>query len=401
MKYFGTDGIRGIVNEDLTIDLIQKIGKAISSLNVREIYVGYDTRISNHLVLFSLVSGMLSKGINVINVGLVSTPLLQRYSLVNKVDAIMITASHNPYFYNGIKMFLKGRKLTKEEENLIETNLDNNINLCVGRYSTKNIKEEYILALNNKINKNKYNIIIDTANGALSDLTQEIIKDDKIEIINKDYDGLNINDNVGSLYIEKTMVKKDYLFSFDGDGDRVLFKDKERVYEGDLIVFILAKYYKIKKVVLTKNANLGILKLFKKNNIKVYISDIGDKNVLELMKKESITLGGESSGHIIDLINNPCGDALITTIELINIINEIDLKKYLKNLEYYPSTNINLSKNYNLLFLNKLKEKYENKTTRINIRKSGTEDLIRVNINALDNNKLQKIIKEIKDNEQY
>ena len=400
MKYFGTDGIRGIVNEDLTIDLIQKIGKAISSLNVREIYVGYDTRISNHLVLFSLVSGMLSKGINVINVGLVSTPLLQRYSLVNKVDAIMITASHNPYFYNGIKMFLKGRKLTKEE-NLIETNLDNNINLCVGRYSTKNIKEEYILALNNKINKNKYNIIIDTANGALSDLTQEIIKDDKIEIINKDYDGLNINDNVGSLYIEKTMVKKDYLFSFDGDGDRVLFKDKERVYEGDLIVFILAKYYKIKKVVLTKNANLGILKLFKKNNIKVYISDIGDKNVLELMKKESITLGGESSGHIIDLINNPCGDALITTIELINIINEIDLKKYLKNLEYYPSTNINLSKNYNLLFLNKLKEKYENKTTRINIRKSGTEDLIRVNINALDNNKLQKIIKEIKDNEQY
>ena len=154
-------------------------------------------------------------------------------------------------------------------------------------------------------------------------------------------------------------------------------------------------------MVLTKNANLGILKLFKKNNIKVYISDIGDKNVLELMKKESITLGGESSGHIIDLINNPCGDALITTIELINIINEIDLKKYLKNLEYYPSTNINLSKNYNLLFLNKLKEKYENKTTRINIRKSGTEDLIRVNINALDNNKLQKIIKEIKDNEQY
>ena len=399
MKYFGTDGIRGIVNKDLTIELLQKIGRAISILNIKEIYIGYDTRESNNLVLTSLVSGMLSKGINVINVGLVSTPLLQRFSSLNKVDALMITASHNPYFYNGIKIFLKVRKLTKKEEELIESKLDDNLNLCVGRYTLKDIKEEYINSLKNKIKENKYNITIDTSNGALSEITKDIFNDEKIKIINDDYNGININDNVGSLYIDKVKLDSDYLFSFDGDGDRILFKDNKRIYEGDLIIFILAKYYKIKKVVLTKNVNLGILNLFKKNNIKVFISDIGDKNVLNLMQKEKITLGGESSGHIIDLNLNPYGDALITTINLINILNEIDLNKYLKHLEYYPYINLNLKKDYNLTLLNKINEKYENKKTRINIRISGTEEIIRVNINALDKDKLNMIIKEIKDNE--
>ena len=399
MNYFGTDGLRGIVNKDLTIEFLQKLGRAISILNIKEIYIGYDTRESNNLVLTSLVSGMLSKGINVINVGLVSTPLLQRFSSLNKVDALMITASHNPYFYNGIKIFLKGRKLIKKEEELIESNLNDNLNLCVGRYTLKDIKEEYIKSLKNKLKENKYNITIDTSNGALSEITKYIINDEKIKIINDDYNGVNINDNVGSLYIDKIKVNSDYLFSFDGDGDRVLFKDNKMIYEGDLIIFILAKYYKIKKVVLTKNVNLGVLKLFKKNNIKVFISDVGDKNVLILMQKEKITLGGESSGHIIDLNNNPYGDALITTINLINILNEIDLNKYLKNLEYYPFINLNLKKDYDLKLLNKIKEKYEDKKTRINIRISGTEDIIRVNINALDKDKLNVIIKEIKDNE--
>ncbi len=399
MNYFGTDGLRGIVNKDLTIEFLQKLGRAISILNIKEIYIGYDTRESNNLVLTSLVSGMLSKGINVINVGLVSTPLLQRFSSLNKVDALMITASHNPYFYNGIKIFLKGRKLTKKEEELIESNLNDNLNLCVGRYTLKDIKEEYINSLKNKLKENKYNITLDTSNGSLSEITKYIINNEKIKIINNDYNGININDNVGSLYIDKIKVEGDYLFCFDGDGDRVLFKDNKMIYEGDLIIFILAKYYKIKKVVLTKNVNLGILKLFKKNNIKVFISDVGDKNVLSLMQKEKIALGGESSGHIIDLNNNLYGDALITTINLINILNEIDLNKYLKYLEYYPFINLNLKKDYDLKLLNKIKEKYEDKKTRINIRISGTEDLIRVNINALDKDKLNVIIKEIKDNE--
>ena len=138
------------------------------------------------------------------------------------------------------------------------------------------------------------------------------------------YNGININDKCGSLFIYETSLNdNDYLFSFDGDGDRILFKDKKRVYDGDLIVYLLAKYYKLDKVVVTENVNLGLLKAFEKDKIQVYISSVGDKNVYDLMIKENIKIGGETSGHIINLKTNPYGDALLTCIELINIFGII------------------------------------------------------------------------------
>ena len=404
MKYFGTDGIRGIVNKDLTIELLMKIGKTLRVLNIDKIYIGYDTRESSQLVLFSIVSGLLSQGIDVIDVGIVSTPAMQYYSNKHQVVTLMITASHNPYYYNGIKIFKNGEKLTKDEEELIECNLDNNeYEYKLGKYhQSKCIFNEYLEYIfkykTNSLNK----VILDLSNGALVNIASELFKDDhNITLINKDYNGTNINDKCGSLFIYETSLNdNDYLFSFDGDGDRILFKDKKRVYDGDLIVYLLAKYYKLDKVVVTENVNLGLLKAFEKDKIQVYISSVGDKNVYDLMIKENIKIGGETSGHIINLDYMNSGDGILNFLIINKILNEINIHKYLKNIRYYPSKNLNLNSNYSFNNLLEIKNKYLDKA-RINIRRSGTENVIRVNICAKKEEIVDKIIKEIQNNEQY
>ena len=411
LKYFGTDGIRGIVNEDLTTELLNKIGKAISVLKIKKIYIGYDTRESKYLMLYSLVSGLLSKGIDVIDSGLVSTPAMQYFSFKNKETVLMITASHNPYYYNGIKIFIDGYKLDKKEEEKIEYYIDN-INddneSGIGQYYKNNdIMDTYLSFLKTIKEPSKYKIKLDLANGALIDIANNLFEGDpNIQIINNNANGININDNCGSLYIENIDLDEyDYLFSFDGDGDRVLFKDKYQVYDGDLIVYLLAKYYinknkKIDKVVLTKNVNLGLLKAFKKLRVNVLLSDIGDKNVYDLMIKENCLIGGEASGHIINLEYMISGDGLLNYILLSKILNEINMDEYLKNIEYYPFVNIDLDNDYSFEYLEEIQKKYQKKA-RINIRRSGTEKKIRVNICSKKEIYIENIVKEIKEYEKF
>lgn len=401
MKYFKTDGIRGIVNEDLNIELVQKIGKAIKKLNIKDVYLGYDPRNSNALICSALISGLLAVNINVINVGLVSTPLMQYLSRKYNLVCIMVTASHNPYYYNGIKIFKNGQKLTNEEELLIEENLDNEYLLGIGNYSNN-----YDL-LNNYLNyllefkcPSKYKIIFDLSNGSLINIVNNLItKEDNIKVINNKSNGTNINLECGSLFIDKIDLKdNDYLFSFDGDGDRVLFKDNKRIYDGDLIVYILAKYYHCDKVVLTNNVNVGLLKAFKKSNIKVYISDVGDKNVYDLMIKENCLLGGETSGHIINSKYMTSGDGLLNALIIIKILNEINIDEYLKDVVYYHELSMNLINDYSLDKLNNLKDKYQ-KLALMNIRRSGTENVIRVKVMSKYKYIINKIKKEILNNE--
>lgn len=401
MKYFGTDGIRGIVNDDLTIELIQKIGKTLKVLKVDKIYVGYDSRLSNYLVLTSLVSGILATGIEVINLGMVSTPLLQYLSRKYNLITLMITASHNPYYYNGIKIFRNGDKLNEEEELLIENSIDKEIVLKTGTYQIDaSLKNNYLNYLKEFKVQNSKRIILDLANGAVVNIAKDLFKqEDNILLINDKPNGRNINLECGSLFIDKVKLNDyDYLFSFDGDGDRVLFKDKDRVYDGDLIVYILAKYYKLDKVVLTKNVNLGLLKAFKKSKIKVYYSEVGDKNVYDLMIKENCILGGESSGHIINLKYMTSGDGLLNSLIIIKILNEIDLNDYLKDVEYYPQLKLNLSNDYSMDKLENIQKKY-NKKARINLRRSGTEKVIRVDISSKNATIIEKIKEEIMNNE--
>jgi len=397
MKYFGTDGIRGIINKDLNSDLIYRIGRSLKVLNVDKIYIGYDTRESNTYVFNLLVSGILSVGIDVVDSGIVSTPSLVYFSNKHNACTLMITASHNPYYYNGIKIFKNGEKLSDEEEELIEANLDFNFDFKLGKLTKDNsVFNEYIYYLSLYKEKSINKVTLDLSNGALVNIASKLFNDeDNISLINKDYNGVNINDNVGSLHIDKAKLNDSkYLFSFDGDGDRILFKDNNIIYEGDLIVYLLAIYYKLNKVVLTENVNLGLLKAFEKRNIKVYISSVGDKNVYNLMIKENCLLGGENSGHIINLKYMNSGDGLLNFLIINKIINEIDISKYLKDIKYYPSKNINLGVNYKIEKLNKIKEKYKKKA-RVNIRKSGTENVIRVNICSKKKEVIDLILKEI------
>ena len=236
--------------------------------------------LSKDLVLYSLVSGLLSKGINVIDVGVVSTPALQYYSLIKKKTVLMITASHNPYFYNGIKIFIDGQKLNEDQEEMIEYSINNDdlIN-GVGRYSkTNEVIELYLEFLRGLIVESKYKINLDVANGALVNIVNQLFLGNKnITISNNVPNGININDKCGSLFIKETPLNdNDFLFAFDGDGDRILFKDNNKIYDGDLVVYLLAKYYKskkeeIKSVVLTKNANLGVIKALEKLEIKMFM----------------------------------------------------------------------------------------------------------------------------------
>lgn len=397
MKYFGTDGIRGIINKDLNSDLIYRIGRSLKVLNVDKIYIGYDTRESNTYVFNLLVSGILSVGIDVVDSGIVSTPSLVYFSNKHNACTLMITASHNPYYYNGIKIFKNGEKLSDEEEELIEANLDFNFDFKLGKLIKDNsVFNEYIYYLSLYKEKSINKVTLDLSNGALVNIASKLFNnEDNISLINKDYNGVNINDNVGSLHIDKAKLNDSkYLFSFDGDGDRILFKDNNNIYEGDLIVYLLAIYYKLNKVVLTENVNLGLLKAFEKRNIKVYISSVGDKNVYNLMIKENCLLGGENSGHIINLKYMNSGDGLLNFLIISKIINEIDISKYLKDIKYYPSKNINLGVNYKIEKLTKIKEKYKKKA-RVNIRKSGTENVIRVNICSKKQEIIDLILKEI------
>ena len=397
MKYFGTDGIRGIINKDLNSDLIYRIGRSLKVLNVDKIYIGYDTRESNTYVFNLLVSGILSVGIDVVDSGIVSTPSLIYFSNKHNACTLMITASHNPYYYNGIKIFKNGEKLSDEEEELIEANLDFNFDFKLGKLTKDNsVFNEYIYYLSLYKEKSINKVTLDLSNGALVNIASKLFNnEDNISLINKDYNGVNINDNVGSLHIDKAKLNDSkYLFSFDGDGDRILFKDNNNIYEGDLIVYLLAIYYKLNKVVLTENVNLGLLKAFEKRNIKVYISSVGDKNVYNLMIKENCLLGGENSGHIINLKYMNSGDGLLNFLIISKIINEIDISKYLKDIKYYPSKNINLGVNYKIEKLTKIKEKYKKKA-RVNIRKSGTENVIRVNICSKKQEIIDLILKEI------
>ena len=312
MKYFKTDGIR-MKAKDLIFSLIPlRLGRILSRYSKR-ICIGFDTRSSSSEIFDLLVSGIITQGVEVISLGVCPTSNLSLGIKVLNCDyGIMVTASHNQYYDNGIKVFSStGEKLNKLEEREIEELLDKDIFISrvnkLGKVSYSSLtRDKYITYLRSLLLVNKnIKVLFDTSNGVLSSYIDKVFKDKiNYNLINNTPNGSNINLNCGSEYISLLVDKidegYDYIVSFDGDADRVVIinKNKELITGHDLI-YLFTKEYKYKEVVLTKMSNLGLIEELKKEQVKVTYSMVGDNNVYLKMKETNVFLGGEPSGHLL------------------------------------------------------------------------------------------------------
>lgn len=417
-KYFGTDGVRGVIPTSLSNEFIYKLTKyAINRFKKenRDIFlIAKDTRVSSDMIESLVSSAIMSQGADVLSIGFMPTPVVSYLiSKLNFSGGVMISASHNSYEYNGIKFFdSNGYKLSDEVELEIEKAMDSDEDIKltqdnIGRFKfDDSLVERYKLHLKNimeGVSINSY-VAVDCANGATSKIAKEIFDslNIKADFICSNPNGYNINDKCGSTDINnlKEFMKDkhyDIGFSFDGDGDRVIAVDKElNEVDGDKILSLLSKYLKkkgnLKKdtLVLTSMSNLGVINELKENGIKVETTDVGDRYILENLIKNDYSIGGEQSGHIILKDYNNTGDGILSALVLLKALEElnIDLKDYNKEIKLYPQVLLNVRVDDDI---KKKFDKFENINKRIEqikeelkdeakilIRPSGTEPLLRI-----------------------
>ncbi len=448
-KLFGTDGIRGIAGKyPLTPEFVEKIGivsaeilthhfltSKLSSQKVPStkptIIIGRDTRESGQMIFDGLAKGLIQRGVDVCDCGVITTPAISYLiQATNSLAGIVISASHNPYQYNGIKFFSNsGTKLPDELESEIEKKLkaselsktENKGNII----PFPEAKEKYIEFIKKSIpqgvNFSGLKMVIDCANGAVSEIAPQIFRGlgGEVIVMNNTPDGKNINEGSGSLHLEviQKAVKAnraDLGFAFDGDGDRVLFTDeKGSDLDGDHLMALCAECLKRKgklknnTLVVTTMSNLGLLLAMEKIGIRVLQTKVGDRYVLEEMLKSGAILGGEQAGHIIFLDYGKTGDGLITALRVLSIIREE--KKPLSELagimERAPQILINVEvkkrKPFNTLPLtSRLIQEAEStlgREGRILVRYSGTEPLARVMVEGKDRQKIEEIARNISE----
>lgn len=437
-KLFGTDGIRGIADDKLTSEFAYLIGKfgayvlSKNSANNRKIIVGMDTRISSPMIEESICSGIISCGIDVVRVSYVPTPaigyLIRKY---NYMGGVMISASHNPYEYNGIKFFdHDGVKLSDEleceiEELYFKRSQDLNEVLEFGKiekldYLIDDYKKFLLDFVNVRFDGMK--IAIDCANGAAYSIAEDVFRDTGAEllVINNSPNGVNINTNCGSTHMNEIcnfVVKNgcDFGFAYDGDADRCLAVDHEgNIINGDSIIGFISVYFKEKgilnknTVVATVMSNIGLYKSLEKYNINISRVPVGDKYVFKKMYENNYVIGGEQSGHII-LFDNKTGDGILTSLIISKIVKEKGktLKELSSIIEDFPQIliNVNVDEKNKKIYkedreIYDLIKKYENDLSdcgRILVRESGTEKLIRIMVEGKDQNIIRNIANGISD----
>ena len=440
-KLFGTDGIRGVANKyPMTPEIALKLGKALAHVLRKmnkhshpKIILGKDTRLSGYIFEQAISSGLTSMGADVYLVGPLPTPAIAFITKNMRADAgIVISASHNPYTDNGIKIFDRnGFKLPDKKEIIIEDlilkdndpdfsahNIEigkaNRIDDAAGRYVVF-VKKTFP----ENMNLEGLKIVLDCANGAaykvaplaLSELGAEII------CIGINPDGKNINTNCGSLNPElliKNVLdnKADIGIALDGDADRVIFCDeKGNIANGDKILAICTQemiergQLKKKEIVSTVMSNMGLELYLKDMGIKLHRANVGDRYVVELMKEKGINLGGEQSGHIIFLDHTTTGDGLLASMQVLAIMKRMEkqLSELVKDIELFPQVlkNIEISDKKPLETipgLSSMINDYENSLGtkgRINIRYSGTEQLARVMVEGEDLKNINSIASDI------
>ncbi len=419
MKYFGTDGIRGIVEVNLNKKLILKIANGIVRFYKKHklskiLLVGNDSRISADYILSVINSVLLKSGIEVHNIGSCSSPCLAYIcKKFNYPLGLMISASHNPYQYNGLKFFnSNGEKISEVTEQKIEYFMDKKSNYkpsfsCCKK--AENLKESYIQFLKQLL-KNKTNVsncVFDCSCGGTSEICKLIFKQSKI--VNANPNGQNINKNCGCTnleYLRSICLSEHKLgFAFDGDGDRIMAVDEHgNIFDGDKIMYILAKFFLHKNDVLvgTIYTNMGLENWLTQKGIILKRVNVGDKNVYKLMQENGSLLGGENAGHIIFKKYSNTGDGVLISIILLNIleITKCSLNELIENyVEYYQANdNLKLQPNFKIDENTKLLiSKYTNLETRIIIRPSGTEPILRIMVENKNKETALNILSVIKN----
>jgi phosphoglucosamine mutase len=417
-KLFGTDGIRGKANRyPITPEIAMKVGRAIASFfkEGEGIVIGRDPRISGEMIESALIAGICSMGVNAYRAGVVPTPAVAFLAKKDKrCCGVVISASHNPYYDNGIKLFKgDGFKLSDEEENGIEELIfsdklpeeSENIENTGVVIDLKNPCENYVKFLTDAMEVENFNalkLVVDCSNGATSEasglLFSQISKD--CEIIFASPDGININDGCGSQYtsfLKQKVIENGASLglAFDGDGDRLIALDHEgNVVTGDQIIAICAKYMHGKKtlenstVVTTVMSNIGFVAAMRDLGIKHEMADVGDRFVLRDMIKHGAVIGGEDSGHMIFLDNHTTGDGMLSAIKLLEIITESDrsLKELAKVMKIYPQVlmNVEVSSKPDVFEIPEIAkiindvEQQLGQDGRVLVRYSGTQSLCRV-----------------------
>lgn len=420
--YFGTDGVRGIANKTLTPEIAYKLGRIGGYLFKKDdlrakVLIGRDTRISGPMFEGALIAGLLSSGAEVMRLGVITTPGVAYLTKAMGAHlGIMISASHNPFEDNGIKLFgPNGMKLSDEEEAEVERllNSEDSLPRPIGKeIGTINdyyeSSQKYLSYLQETIDNTfeGLNVGLDCANGSTSSLAALLFANLEADIytIGNSPNGTNINDGFGSTHpeqLQKIVVEKglDVGLAFDGDGDRLIAVDeKGNIVDGDKIMYICATYLHERNmlpkqtVVATVMSNLGFYKALENKGIDVVTTKVGDRYVLEKMLEGNYALGGEQSGHIIFLDHLTSGDGMLTGVQLLNIMVETGkpLSELAAEMPTYPQVLKNVAvenkdemlKNETLLEAIRNVEEELGESGRVLVRPSGTESLIRVMVEA-------------------
>ena len=437
-RLFGTDGVRGVANVELTTDLAYKIGKAGACVLAGElkhkpvIIIGKDTRLSGDMLEAALIAGICSVGADVIQAGVIPTPGIAYLTRLYKCDAgVVISASHNSFEFNGIKFFNnQGYKLPDAIEDEIEKIIfgevaepkivtHENIGRVIVKENCLDDYARYLVSLGKSLKGKK--VALDCANGASYKIAQKVFSELGAEVMpmGNAPDGININKGCGSTHLQalKDFVKNigaDIGFAFDGDADRMLAIDENGEFvDGDKILMICGLHLK-RKGLLKNNAivgtimsNLGFDLAGKENDVNIVRTKVGDRYVLEEMLDKGYILGGEQSGHVIFLEHNTTGDGILTAINVINVMNETEskLSDLAKCMKTFPQVTVNAKvsnerkTNYNddpvvKKAISELEKEFSG-NGRVVIRASGTEPLVRVMIEGDNQELIEKKANEI------
>ena len=433
MKLFGTDGVRGKAGEVLTSFLAMKLAMSMGTYfrkhsKTNKILVGKDTRKSGYMIENSIVAGLTAVGYNVIQIGPMPTPAVAFLTEDMRCDAgIMISASHNPYYDNGIKLFdAYGNKLDVDVEKAIEDiyfseNFELKTNKEIGK--SKRIDDvvgRYIVHIKQSFPKNKnlssLRIVLDTANGASYKVAKTVFEELGADVItlNDNPNGYNINENCGAMHpqILANKVREyraDIGFAFDGDADRLVVVDERgEIVDGDKLIGALAlylkKHNKLKNdgVAVTIMSNSALEDFLSKNKIKTYKSKVGDKFVLEVMKEKDLNFGGEQSGHIIFSDFAKTGDGVVSALQAVAYLLESGKKasEAFDLFELYPQVQTNINVNEKIPFekidgAKEILDSIKNDGYNHIVRYSGTENKLRLLVEGSNKQKAKELLDEL------